>query len=569
MNPNPRMSQYEEMQRIQSDARSGALLNEEGKQRTRLQARVGPTRTEVKGRDELSSSLRDRDKSVSSTSIRNKSVPSTSGRVPTNVTLHTPQPSRSTPRGHEDEYPMFGNHGFSLHNDSIIMTERYKQSGNQPGGPSSKSTRGHPAEERHDISDISNMTREFSNQNVKQRKFRKIEPKLADDKSNLVEWYVSMEVALQLDGLYHRVLDEVNPCSKYDDLSAWHMIYQSVGNNVQQEIAFHAQSAGATLRSLHAIYGTNDRWLATRSFSLKFDKLKQRNFASPLDLYQASVRLNNEAKWLRIQGIMVTSESDIAKQLIVALGDEYQITFRKYFDTHDDVQHPFVLCDLKRLMDFHLETAEAMRGGDDGKPAAYSTVTSTTTYSKTAPSNCTQSTWDAFLAFTAFNAVNASPTAAPPYSSDKAKKKFKLKPKRHCTHCNKPGHLEDECWQKYPEKKRSFLARRSPDDDDVTSAMNAVCMMAAQPDPSLDVSDMEDDDSIYDIDDLDFCEWPDECKCWRPTCLPSLPALLADTTSNNDPIIVETVVSAVSFPLETSQTAPLDIEDSSCTQQIR
>jgi hypothetical protein len=450
------------------------------------------------------------------------------------------------------------NDNFSRINDSMGMRRHYNQSGNQPGGPSSRPTKGYPAAERQDISDISNVTRDFPPRDFNQRKMRTISPKLADDKSNLVEWYVSMEAALTLDGLWPQVQDKINPCSKWEDLNAWHSIYQSVGDNIKQEIAFYGQNSGATLRSLHTIYGTDDRFLATRSFALKFGKLKQHNFTTPMELYRACVRLNNEAKWLRLQNITVTSESNIAKQLIIALGDDYQITFRKYFDTHDDVEKPFMLSELKNLMEFQLETAEAMRGEDVGKPAAYSTVTSTT-----APSGCAQSEWDAFLAFKASKALNASSTAAPPYSSDKAKKKFKPKPKRHCTHCDKPGHLEDECWQKYPEKKRSFLARRSPDEADVTSAMNAVCMMAAHSDPRSDFSDMEDDDSIYDFDDLDICEWPDECKCWRSTCLPRLPAVVADITSLENivqppPPSETVVVSAVRY-LETSQIISLDV----------
>jgi hypothetical protein len=424
------------------------------------------------------------------------------------------------------------------------LREHYAQSGNQPGGPSSSrppSTRNYSYPERQDISNISN----FSSREPRNTKLRTITPKLADDKSNLVEWFVSMEVSLTLDGLWPQVQDKNKPCSRYDDLTAWHIIYQSVGPDIRQEIAFHASSPGATIRSLNNIYGSEDRFMATRSFETKFRKLNQCNFTTPMDLYRACVKLNNEAVWLRRQNIVVTSESDIAKQLIIGLGDEYTYTFLKYFDTHDDVEVPFVLSELKSLIVRKLETEEAMRGGVAEKSAAYNTTTATT-----APPGYSQSDWDAFLAFKAFQASSAAAL----YSDENkaTKKQSKPKPKRHCTHCDRSGHLEDVCWDKYPEKKVTFFAQRMPNEEDVTSAMNAMCMMTNHLDFHSNESDFspdtDDNDKLYDINDLDNCEWPDECKCWRTTCLPRLSPLV-ETTSGHPYLVGTTTQSPCTLPL--------------------
>ena len=58
---------------------------------------------------------------------------------------------------------------------------------------------------------------------------------------------------------------------------------------------------------------------------------------------------------------------------------------------------------------------------------------------------------------------------------------------KKCDHCGKPNHTEDNCWQKYPEKrpKPKGLVSRAPDDD--SSEGGHVCLMAKAKRPEASV----------------------------------------------------------------------------------
>jgi hypothetical protein len=288
---------------------------------------------------------------------------------------------------------------------------------------------------------------------------------LKEDKSNLVDWFVAMKVSLhvRLDGLWPNVIQ--TDVTEVDDLKAWHIIREYVAPCIREEIAWIHDEPGCTLKTLNVIYGTEDRYIAQQSFNHKLSCLKLQNFTDPLKFYHAAIRLDNSARLLRIQGITSGSENDIAKAFILGLGSEWKNTFHLYWRSHDDFENPFKLSDIKIMLVNELETTKTMQlARNDRRPAAF------TATSDAPPPGYSIDQGTQIQAFLFSKDQTPVLLGASSNTTSKKKNNFKPKQKKHCTHCDKPNHLEFECWQKFPEKKKAFLGKRTVTDNNETSA---------------------------------------------------------------------------------------------------
>jgi hypothetical protein len=199
-----------------------------------------------------------------------------------------------------------------------------------------------------------------------------IEPKLKGDKSNLIEWFVAMQMSLKLDKLYDPIFK--GTCTTEEDFRAWNIVYTSLASNLRAEVQFDFEWPNCTMKTLNTMYGTTDNFIATSSFNRKIARLFLHNYKTPMELYDAAIALNNQANWLRLQGMDIHSESSITKSFILGLGDDWADVFSTYWEIQECKNAPFELSKVKTLLVRKLEKLEAMKQDAPARQAAFNTT---------------------------------------------------------------------------------------------------------------------------------------------------------------------------------------------------
>ncbi len=204
------------------------------------------------------------------------------------------------------------------HQDSLERSRiPYQQSGGQPGMEQHSLRLG-----VEDDSFSPSLQYHLPRDNTR---WGKIDPKLKPDKSNLIEWFVAMQLSLTLDGLYDPIFN--GTCTKKEDIRAWSIIRDSLPSNLRAEVQFHFKEPRCSMRTLNTMYGTTDHFTASAAFNKKITTLFLQNYKTPMDMFDAAVELNNEANWLRHQDMEIQTESAIAQTLSLGLCEEWESAF--------------------------------------------------------------------------------------------------------------------------------------------------------------------------------------------------------------------------------------------------